>query len=162
MKTIIRIACSFIWLAVIGVGPASETGASVGKTESVAESMRRLSGEIISAYERRDAAALKGFYARQLKALFFWERRMSYSWEKIEQTMDELVRLIAKIKLTTGEFRSGGSGNTGWFATTFHAERVTPEGQTITSDGRWTVVAEKINGRWLIVHEHTSFPLPER
>jgi ketosteroid isomerase-like protein len=87
---------------------------------------------------------------------------MRYSWDEINNTMDDLVRFVAKIKLTTGEFRAGGSGDAGWFAATFHADRVTSEGKQFSSDGRWTVVAQRINGRWLIVHEHTSFPLAER
>jgi ketosteroid isomerase-like protein len=124
--------------------------------------MRQLSLSILAAYERRDTAALKSFYAKQPDALFFWERKMQYSWEQISSTMDDLVRFVAKIKLTTGEFRAGGSGDTGWFAATFHADRVTPDGKEFSSDGRWTVVARRINGRWLIVHEHTSFPMAER
>ncbi len=125
------------------------------------ERMRRFSGEIIAAYERRDTKTLKSFYAQQPGALFFWERKMSYSWQQIDHTIDSLVSAVAQLKLSTSEFRSGGSGNNGWFATTFHVERVTPEGKRFASDGRWTVVAERIGGRWLIVHEHTSFPLPE-
>lgn len=128
----------------------------------VPQEMRRFSSEIIAAYEKRDTAALKGFYAKQPDALFFWERRMSYSWPQIESTLDNLVGALAELKLTTREFRSGGSGKNGWYAATFHAERVTSDGKRFFSDGRWTVIAEKVNGRWLIVHEHTSFPFVER
>jgi ketosteroid isomerase-like protein len=123
--------------------------------------MRRFSREIIAAYERRDTTALKSFYAKHPGALFFWERKMSYSWDEIDNTMNALVTAVAKLRLTISEFRSGGSGNNGWFAATFHVERVTPEGKQFSSDGRWTVIAERVNGRWLIVHEHTSFPLPK-
>src|SRR6476660_2848231 len=117
--------------------------------------------EIFDAYQTRDTAALKGYYARQPDALFFWERKMTYSWQQLESTIDALVTAAAKLELTTGEFRSGGSGDTGWFAATFHINRITPEGKESSSDGRWTVIAEKRAGRWLIVHEHTSFPLPK-
>jgi ketosteroid isomerase-like protein len=129
--------------------------------DSVTASMQKLSRDIMHAYEGRDTAALKSFYAKQEGALFFWERKMTYSWEQIDATMDALVSHAVKLKLTTGEFRCGGSGATGWFATAFHIDRVTPEGKEFASDGRWTVIAEKIDGRWLIVHEHTSFPLPK-
>ena len=162
MKTLIRISCAITFLMLIGGWDARRTPASVGKVETVEESMRELSKSILAAYERRDTAALKSFYAKQPGALFFWERKMQYSWEQINSTMDELVRFVAKMKLTTSEFRAGGSGDTGWFAATFHADRVTPDGKQFSSDGRWTVVAQKIDGRWLIVHEHTSFPIAER
>lgn len=152
---------AFSVLAAICFYPRSELTAFAVKEESVAERMRHFSKEIIAAYERRDTKKLKSFYAKQPDALFFWERKMTYSWDQIDRTMDALVSAVAKLKLTTNEFRSGGSGDNGWFAATFHAERITPEGKQFSSDGRWTVVAEKVNGRWLIVHEHTSFPLPE-
>ncbi|HEU0048225.1 MAG TPA: nuclear transport factor 2 family protein [Nitrososphaera sp.] len=158
---IIRIACGIIALTAIGVCHPGETPALPGKKGSVSESMRRFSREIIAAYERRDTTALKSFYAKQPDALFFWERKMSYSWDEIDNTMNALLTAVAKLTLTIKEFRSGGSGNNGWFAATFHVERITPKGKKFSSDGRWTVIAERVNGRWLIVHEHTSFPLPE-
>jgi ketosteroid isomerase-like protein len=162
MKTSIRIACAAAFLILISGWEPGRTPASVIRAETVEDGMRQLSLSILAAYERRDTAALKSFYAKQPDALFFWERKMQYSWEQINSTMDDLVRFVAKIKLTTGEFRAGGSGDTGWFAATFHADRVTPDGKQFSSDGRWTVVAQRINGRWLIVHEHTSFPMAER
>ena len=162
MKTSIRIGYAVALLILIGALDSIRAPAFVARAETVEESMRELSREILAAYEKRDTAALKSFYAKQPGALFFWERKMQYSWDEISSTMDELVRFVAKMKLTTSEFRAGGSGDTGWFAATFHADRVTPEGKQFSSDGRWTVVTQKINGRWLIVHEHTSFPLAER
>jgi ketosteroid isomerase-like protein len=161
MNSISPLLFGMVLLAVIGVSHPCETFAFGQKEESVAESMRRLSLDIISAYEKRDVAALKNFYAKQPGALFFWERKMSYSWPEIDSTIDALVSAVTQLKLTTTELRSGGSGNNGWFAATFHVERVTPTGKKFFSDGRWTVVAEKVNGRWLIVHEHTSFPQAE-
>lgn len=157
----IRTASVIILLTAICVSPTGARPALREKRESVAESMRRFSREVISAYERRDTTALKSFYAKQPDALFFWERKMSYSWDQINSTIDALASEIAQLKLTTSQFRSGGSGNVGWFAATFHVERVTTEGRQFSSDGRWTVIAERVKGRWLIVHEHTSFPLPE-
>lgn len=162
MKTSFRIACAAVLFVLIGELDSGGTPAFVAKSETVEEGMRKLSREILAAYERKDTTALKSSYAKQPGALFFWERKMQYSWEQINSTLDDLVRFAAKMKLTTSEFRAGGSGDTGWFAATFHADRVTPEGKQFSSDGRWTVVAQRINGRWLIVHEHTSFPLPER
>ena len=161
LRSIYPVASAVIILAAISVSHPSETPPLNGREESVAESMHRFSQEMIAAYERRDTKALKSFYAKQPDALFFWERKMSYSWDQIDSTLDALVSAVARLKLTTGEFRAGGSGNNGWFAATFHAERITPEGKQFSSAGRWTVIAEKVNGRWLIVHEHTSFPLPE-
>jgi ketosteroid isomerase-like protein len=162
MRTPTSIVCAAGLLIAMSAGHADKGSMIAGRSRSVAERMRQLSQEIMACYERRDTAALKGFYAKQPDALFFWERRMTYSWDQLDSTIDDLARAVAEMNVTTTEFRSGGSGNTGWFAAQFHVDRVTPAGKHLSSDGRWTVIAEKINGRWLIVHEHTSFPLPER
>src|SRR5205085_4070176 len=47
---------------------------------------------------------------------------------------------------------------------TVHAELSTKDGGRHVVDARWTVLWEKRNGEWLIVHEHLSAPmtLPER
>ena len=156
-----QIIFAFLVLIGAGGGPHPRISASHSGDTSVAESMQRLAREIFTAYERRDTAIIKSFYSRQPDALFFWERKMTYTWAQLDTTIDALVRAAAELKLSTSDFRSGGSGSTGWFAATFHIDRVTPEGQRSSSDGRWTVVAEKLNGKWLIVHEHTSFPLPK-
>jgi ketosteroid isomerase-like protein len=162
MRSFRRCVYAGVLLMVMGSCQMSADPTPVSQGDSVAESMRQFANEIMAAYERRDTAALKNLYAKQPDALFFWERQMKYSWPQIDRTIDALASQVAKIKLTTTDFRAGGSGQAGWFAATFHAERVTPEGKEISSDGRWTVVAEKIEGRWQIVHEHTSFPLPEQ
>ncbi|CAN5771704.1 hypothetical protein BH18ACI4_BH18ACI4_00230 [soil metagenome] len=161
LRSIYPVVSAIVVLVAISGSHRSETPALDDKKESVAENMRGFSQQIIATYERRDTKTLKSFYAKQPQALFFWERKMSYSWDQLDNTMDALVSAVVKLKLATREFRSGGAGNNGWFAATFHALRITPEGKEISSAGRWTVVAEKVNERWLIVHEHTSFPLPE-
>ena len=153
-----RFGCAVGLLMVLVAPPRDRIAA---KEPSVAENMRLFSQQIIDAYEKRDTQTLKRLYRKQEDALFFWERKMTYSWEQLESTMDNLIGAAAKLKLTIGDFRSGGSGDTGWFAATFHIDRATPDGKPSSSDGRWTVIAERVNGRWLIVHEHTSFPLPK-
>jgi ketosteroid isomerase-like protein len=155
-----RIACSILLFIAISLGSVRDASTVTRGSDSVAASMRKLADDIFAAYQRRDTVALKKFYARQPDALFFWERKMTYSWEQLDATIDALVKAAARLELTTTDFRSGGSGDTGWFAATFHIERVTPDGKQSASDGRWTVVAERRDGHWLIVHEHTSFPLP--
>lgn len=145
----------------VSVGSLEAKPRRAYQRESVAEAMRELSTKMIAAYEKRDTAALKKFYAKQPGALFFWERQMKYSWDQIETTMNALVTAVSRLKLVTTDFRSGGSGQVGWFAATFHIERETHDGQQSSSDGRWTVIAEKVDGQWLIQHEHTSFPLPK-
>ena len=81
---------------------------------------------------------------------------------QVADTVDALATSVAALELTPGEFRAGGSGDVGWFALTFHARRTVPDGRVFESDGRWTAVAAMVDGRWLIVHDHASIPLPTK
>lgn len=149
---------SLLFAALLVASPAFASR----RKESVASSMKQLSARIIEAYEAKDVDRLKSYYAKQPDALYFWERKMSYTWDSISQTMDALTDAAARISLRLTDFRSGGAGRIGWFAATFHIERIAKDGKKSESDGRWTIVAERSGKRWLIVHEHTSFPLPKR
>jgi ketosteroid isomerase-like protein len=50
------------------------------------------------------------------------------------------------------------AGNLAWGTSTFHADAKLKNGNRIDEQGRWTVVWQKKNGKWLMVHEHVSFP----
>lgn len=129
---------------------------------AVQDAMRALCDELLAAYERLDPEAIKQLYAKLPEGIHFWERAMAYDYPQVAKTIDALATSVAALKLTPGEFRAGGSGNTGWFATTFHADRTLPDGRAFELDARFTMITEKIDGRWLIVHDHASIPLPEK
>jgi len=47
-----------------------------------------------------------------------------------------------------------------WSTVTLHFSIAMKSGQTIELDARQSLIWEKRGRRWLIVHEHTSAPLP--
>ena len=48
-----------------------------------------------------------------------------------------------------------------WGTATWRADAVKRDGSTETVYGQWTVLFEKRAGKWLIIHEHVSVPVPE-
>ena len=72
--------------------------------------------------------------------------------------IDAIPVHVAKMTLEPTVFRSGGSGDTGWAAAIFHEERTDKDGKHYSADIRWTMVARRVDGRWLVVHDHSSFP----
>jgi len=46
-----------------------------------------------------------------------------------------------------------------WAVATLKEEAVTAAGKHELGTFRWTVIFQKQDGKWLIVHEHTSVPL---
>lgn len=47
-----------------------------------------------------------------------------------------------------------------WTTITFHASGTQNDGKPLEADGRLTHIWERRDGKWLIVHEHCSVPLP--
>jgi ketosteroid isomerase-like protein len=130
--------------------------------EPIERAMRDLCDELFAAHQRLDAPAIKRLYAMQPDGIYFWERALVYDYDQIATTIDAISSSVAGLTLTPGEFRAGGSGDAGWFAVTFHATRTLPDGRTFELDGRFTTIASLIDGRWQIVHDHASIPLPQK
>src|SRR5262245_36060239 len=114
--------------------------------------MRALCDDLFAAHQRLDPEAINRLYAHQPDGIYFWERALVYDLPQVKKTVDALATSVAALTLTRGEFRAGGSGTMGWFAVTFHADRVLPDGRHFELDGRLTTVASHVDGRWLIVH----------
>lgn len=126
-----------------------------------ASDMRELHDALLGAYQRLDGPAIKALYAKRSEDLYFWARKMTYTWEELEFALDGLIEIASEFRFSTSNLRVGGSGNFGWFAATYHVERDREGGESWSIDGRWTMVAEKIDGEWLIIHDHESFPATE-
>jgi ketosteroid isomerase-like protein len=54
------------------------------------------------------------------------------------------------------------SGNMGYGAATIRIDLTDKAGQAESLHARWTAVWEKKGNDWLVVHEHTSVPMPEK
>src|SRR5262245_14954144 len=50
-------------------------------------------------------------------------------------------------------------GQLAWATFTFGADVVNKQGASSHLDGRWTLLLEQRNSRWVVVHEHVSVPL---
>jgi len=50
-------------------------------------------------------------------------------------------------------------GDVAWSTATLKEEATLKNGKREMANMRWTVVWQKQDGKWLIVHEHTSEPL---
>jgi len=51
-------------------------------------------------------------------------------------------------------------GDVAWMTLTFHLSFALKTGTAMEIDCRHTAIWEKLRGKWLIVHEHVSAPIP--
>jgi ketosteroid isomerase-like protein len=127
-----------------------------------ASEIRALFEQFNIAWERRDSAFIGQYYAHDPAAVFFFERRQLVGWPRV----DTLYRnMFAEAGAGTVHSKAtvldvGARGVVGWLAANFRLEVIEPSGDTTVDEGRETTVFERRNGRWQVVHRHTSFQAP--
>ena len=117
---------------------------------------------IWSGWETLDASHQTQFYA-QGPHVFFDEAPLKYdSWSQFETGVAKILTSIKRATFTVNNdaqiHRAGN--NVVWATATIAQNALLKDGSRDNATLRWTVVFEKQNGRWLIVHEHVSRPTP--
>jgi ketosteroid isomerase-like protein len=93
---------------------------------------------------------------------FFDIAPLKYSnWAEYQTGATALLKGYKSLKLTVNDdAQIHADGNLTWAAATVKEDAVTTAGKHELATLRWTVIFEKQGGKWMIVHEHTSEPLP--
>ncbi|HEX9580451.1 MAG TPA: nuclear transport factor 2 family protein [Gemmatimonadales bacterium] len=140
----------------------SLAGAQSDVDRRSAAEIRALFQQFNAAWERRDPAFINRYYAHDSAAVFFFERRQLVGWPRVDTLYRNMFANAAR-----GEVRSrsdildvGARGDVGWLAANFRLEVIEPSGDTTVDEGRQSVVFERRNGQWVVVHRHTSFQAP--
>jgi len=103
------------------------------------------------------------FYAKDAGLVFYDIAPLKYnSWaEYKEGVMKAFIDQISSGKLTPNDdLKVTRRGMTTWTTVTFHLSAKPKAGGAMEIDGRHTAIWEKRGGKWVIVHEHISAPLP--
>jgi len=109
----------------------------------------------------RDVAGFMKYYAHRddltmydtagEDALVGWDTIRKH-WEK---QMDEILQVN---RLELSKVRVRVVGDLGFLTATWKLEVTTREGEKVAQTGRVTDIWQKLDGKWLIVHEHNSIP----
>ena len=142
-RTLLAIAvliCPAIGSAQLG-GPAADMGA-----------INNLLAELLRNYQERNVAGMSGLMATELQAYGSTFNATSLQdWRnKVSNTLTSVrgVRVVGKQDVTM-------SGNLAYVAFLTDVQREAPAGVT-TGRARWSVVFQKSNNRWVVVHYHVS------
>lgn len=134
---------------------------SAADRRSAAE-IRRLFEQFNAAWERRDQAFIDRFYAHDTSGVFFFERRQLAGWPRVDTLYRNMFASAAQgtVHSRYAVLDVGARGDLGWLAANFRLEVVSPAGDTTVDEGRQSLVFERRNGAWVVVHRHTSFQAP--
>ena len=106
-----------------------------------------------------NATGQRKYYA-QGPHVFFDDTPLKYSnWDEYESTTS---KEFAEYKTASFKVNDDAQihkcGDAYWATATVASDLTQKSGKREQSTFRWTVVFEKQNGKWLIVHEHVSVP----
>lgn len=91
---------------------------------------------------------------------FYDESPLKYdSWAEFQSGVSKILSTIKSGTFTVNDdARLYPAGNYLWGHATVKEDLVMKNGKHDMATLRWTVVFEKLDGKWLIVHEHISAP----
>lgn len=115
---------------------------------------------ILDTWSTLNPADMAQYYA-QGDRLFFDIAPVKYNnWPEFQKGVTELLKGYKSLKLTVSDdVQIHREGDLLWAVGTVKEDAVAPAGKHELATMRWTVILQKMDGKWLIVHEHTSEPL---
>lgn len=120
---------------------------------------RALMQKIWDAWSTLDPANAAPYYAAG-SHVFFDIAPLKYgSWDEYQKGVVNVLADFKTAKLTVNDDAElHAAGPIYWGTATVKEDATMKSGKREMGNFRWTVVFEKQNGKWLIVHEHISVP----
>jgi uncharacterized protein (TIGR02246 family) len=114
------------------------------------------------AWERRDMDFIRDYFAHDDDMLLFFERRQLRGWRDVETLYENMFAHArpGSVSSSYTNLQVKARGDMAYVAANFELQVTSPEGEKATDSGRVTVVFERRDGTWWVVHRHTSFQAP--
>jgi ketosteroid isomerase-like protein len=121
---------------------------------------RALLQKLLDGWNTMDPANVAQYYD-QGAHMFFDMAPLKYnSWDEYANGVKKLLADYKTFKLSLNDDADVHQhGDVAWSTATLKEEATLKNGKREMANMRWTVVWQRQNGKWLIVHEHTSEPL---
>jgi hypothetical protein len=119
--------------------------------------------KLLEGWSSGNPASMAQYYVQGEQHPFFDIAPLKYNnWTEYEKGATELLKGYKSFKLTLNDdAQVHQEGNLAWSLATIKEDAVTSAGKREMATLRWTAIFQKQqDGKWLIVHEHTSAPLP--
>lgn len=116
--------------------------------------------KVLDGWSTLDPADAGKFYAAG-PGTFFDITPLKYSsWEEYENGVRKILTNYRSIKFTLNDDAVvHAHGDCAWGTATIKEDALMKDGKRELATMRWTVIWEKRDGKWLIVHDHASEPL---
>lgn len=142
--------------------PAASAQPPLTEPEAVQQLSKRLQ-EILNAWSAMDPDAAAKFYAKDADLVFFDLTPLQYKgWDDYYLGTKKLFQNYQNLNIRLNEDANvHWKGDLAYATATWNVLGTLADNTQQKLDLRWTVVLERRNGEWVVVHEHVSAPLPE-
>ncbi len=120
---------------------------------------RKLMQEIMDAWATLNPHSAAKYYDQSPQDVFFDDAGGTKfdGWQAYQTGLRKVMASVRRAKWTVNnDAVVHPAGNYAWGTATVHAEYVGKDGTRQIMDERWTLIWAKVNGKWLVVHEHFS------
>jgi len=120
--------------------------------------------KIMHAWDDLDPAKAAPYYAKDSDLVFYDDSPLKYTgWEAYARGVrKEFAGYKSYTTTLANDVSVHKVGDKfAWGTATWRADAVKLDHSTEVVYGRWTVLFEKRDGKWLIIHEHVSLPAAE-
>ncbi len=160
------IACLLLVLSFPAAAQTSPTPHhKTGKRQMpvLGEPSRELLQAVLDAWSTMDMSKPAVYYSKDPHNVFFDFLPLKYTgWQEYTDGVKREFGGYKSVQFTVNNDTEIHRERTFiWGTTTWHAVLLSKDDVRQELDGRWTAVWAKQSGKWLIVHDHFSTPLPE-
>jgi len=155
----LRLPRPVIGLAVLAAVSASYLPAANATEQQLTKLMR----EVMSSWDALDANAAAPYYAKDPGLVFYDISPMKFTgWTEYYKGVGKEYADYKSYQIVlANDAQAHLVGDSfAWGTATWKGHAVKKDNSVETSEGRWTVLFEKRNGKWLVVHEHISSVTP--
>jgi ketosteroid isomerase-like protein len=129
--------------------------------EQAGEQLRKRLTEILNAWSMLDPDAAAKYYAKDADLVFFEPSPLQdKGWDAYYLNLKKLFSNYQNVSLRLNDDANVHfKGDFAYATATWNLEGTLTDGAKQQLDLRWTVVLERRNEEWVVVHEHVSAPL---
>ena len=156
-------AISASCLAVLMATAASAQAKKAPTKTALEAEFRALINQYYTAWSTLNPDNAAKYYAKDADLIFYDVAPLKYnSWAEYKAgVIKAFTETMSSGKLTPNDdLKVTQRGNIVWTTVTFHLSAQPKAGGAMELECRHTAIWEKRGGKWLIVHEHVSAPLP--
>jgi ketosteroid isomerase-like protein len=133
------------------------------KPAAATDEFSTLITEFYKAWNTLNVANPAKYYSQEPGLIFYDIAPLQYKgWKEYQAGVGQLFQGMSSFQLIPNkDLKVTRRGKLAWTTMTLHISAKQKDGKPMELDARHTAIWEKVKGKWSIVHEHVSVPLPD-